>query len=204
MAIAIVSDLVMDVLRAADPERAKAAQAGLQRGTAAKELNLEFAEVVNTTHGKAAIGQSAGMSEPVQFETASMVVSRNDKEPRALNEIARGISPKERAYEQFEATVLRSFVEEMLPKSIENIYGEGTAGGVWRSMQADFISQELAKSGGIGIAASLARLDHSKTQALTGAHLNDISPRADGTGASIVNSTEWPYFSSSRIGALES
>jgi peptidoglycan hydrolase FlgJ len=192
MAIAIVSDLVLDVVRAADPERAKIAQAGLQRGAADKALAAEFADVVNLVRSNESISHRAGKPS-----------SAGENGIPALNEIARRTSPKEKAYEQFEATVLRSFVEEMLPKSTENTYGEGTAGGVWRSMQADFMSQELAKSGGIGIAASLARLDHSKTQALSGAHLNSISPRADG-GASIVHSIEWPYFGSSKMGVLES
>jgi peptidoglycan hydrolase FlgJ len=192
MAIAIVSDLVLDVVRAADPERAKIAQAGLQRGAADKALAAEFADAVDMVRNNESIGQRAGMPS-----------SSGENGIPALNEIARRTSPKEKAYEQFEATVLRSFVEEMLPKSTENTYGEGTAGGVWRSMQADFMSQELAKSGGIGIAASLARLDHSKTQALSGTHLNSISPRADGSAA-IAHSIEWPYFGSSKFGALES
>ncbi len=192
MAIAIVSDLVLDVVRAADPERVKIAQAGLQRGAAVRALANEFADAVNLVRSNEGIGQRAGTPS-----------STGEKGASALNEIPRATGAKEKAYEQFEATVLRSFVEEMLPKSTENTYGEGTAGGVWRSMQADFMSQELAKSGGIGIAASLARLDHSKTQALSGAHLNNISPRIDGS-ASTAHSIEWPYFDGPKIGALES
>ena len=92
----------------------------------------------------------------------------------------------------------------MLPKSTENVYGEGTAGNVWRSMQADFMSQELAKSGGIGIAATLAKLDEAKAQSQPDMSLNEISPKAGGASGSLSSASEWPYFSRSKIGVLES
>ncbi|MBB4002480.1 MAG: rod-binding protein [Aurantimonas endophytica] len=58
--------------------------------------------------------------------------------------------------EQFEGFVLRSFVESMLPSEASSYFGSGTAGEVWRSMMAEEIGNELAKDGGIGIAASIA------------------------------------------------
>ncbi len=97
---------------------------------------------------------------------ASLVLNASD--PAAATGPSKAVNPKEKAYQQFEASVLRNFVEEMLPKATENVYGEGTAGNVWRSMQADFMSQELAKSGGIGIASTLARLDEAKARAQAG------------------------------------
>jgi Rod binding domain-containing protein len=58
--------------------------------------------------------------------------------------------------EQFEGFVLRSFIESMLPSEASSYFGSGTAGEVWRSMMAEEIGNELAKGGGIGIAASIA------------------------------------------------
>ena len=58
--------------------------------------------------------------------------------------------------EQFEGFVLRSFVESMLPSEASSYFGSGTAGEVWRSMMAEEIGNELAKGGGIGIAAAIA------------------------------------------------
>ena len=183
MAISIVSDLVLDVVKAANPERARIAQAGLQRGPSATHSAREFADVENTvkrTTGigrflatdivgdvvnaadpaklKTSIAQLAGTSDPERVDMASLVLNANDLGA------AKTVNPREKAYEQFEATVLRNFVEGMLPKATENVYGEGTAGNVWRSMQADFMSQELAKSGGIGIAATLATIEHTVEQ----------------------------------------
>ncbi len=223
MAISIVSDLVLDVVKAANPERARVAQAGLQRGPLATNSAREFADAENTVKrttgiGKflstdivadvvnsadpsklqASIAQLAGTSDPARVDMASLVLNAN------APDAAKAVNPKEKAYQQFEASILRNFVEEMLPKATENVYGEGTAGNVWRSMQADFMSQELAKSGGIGIAATLARLDEARARSQPDMTLNEISPRAGGASGSLSSASEWPYFSRSKIGVLES
>lgn len=57
---------------------------------------------------------------------------------------------------QFEAFVLQSFIEPMLPSS-EGVYGGGTAGSFWKSMLAEKLAAEMAKSGGIGIAKHIMR-----------------------------------------------
>lgn len=58
--------------------------------------------------------------------------------------------------QQFESFVLRSFVETMLPKENTSFFGSGTAGGIWRSMMAERLGEEIAASGGIGIAELLS------------------------------------------------
>ncbi|MDZ4792432.1 MAG: rod-binding protein [Hyphomicrobiales bacterium] len=57
---------------------------------------------------------------------------------------------------QFEAFVLQSFIEPMLPSS-DGVYGGGTAGSFWKSMLAEKLATEMAKSGGIGIAKHIMR-----------------------------------------------
>jgi peptidoglycan hydrolase FlgJ len=227
MAISIVSDLVLDVVKAANPERARIAQAGLQRGQSVASAAQEFADAEKSVKRNPGIGRFlstdivgdvinaanpakltnsiaklAGPSDAARVDMASLVLNASD--PASATGSIKPVNPKEKAYEQFEASVLRNFVEEMLPKKTENVYGEGTAGNVWRSMQADFMSQELAKSGGIGIASTLARLDEAKARAQAGTTLNEITPRADGARDSLSNASEWPYFSRSKIGVLES
>ncbi|MFA5957129.1 rod-binding protein [Hyphomicrobium sp.] len=54
--------------------------------------------------------------------------------------------------QQFEALYLRQMLEEYLPKDSAALFGEGTAGSVWRSMLADNMATTLSKSGTIGIA----------------------------------------------------
>ena len=223
MAISIVSDLVLDVVKAANPERARIAQAGLQRGPAAASSAREFADAENTVKRTSGIGRFlatdivgdvVNAADPAKLQTsiaklngttslgqmdmAGLVLNAND------SGAAKAANPKAKAYEQFEASILRNFVEGMLPKSAESVYGEGTAGNVWRSMQADFMSQELAKSGGIGIAATLARLDEARARSQGDVSLNEISPKAGGASGSLSSASEWPYFSRSKIGVLES
>jgi peptidoglycan hydrolase FlgJ len=229
MAISIVSDLVLDVVRAANPERSRNAQLALLQGKSVANSTRAFADAENTvkrspgigrflesdivgdvvnaanpTKLKGGIARLAGTSGMAQLDLASLVLDANGSSNGITSGSVNALNPKEKAYQQFEASVLRNFVEEMLPKSSENVYGEGTAGNVWRSMQADFMSQELAKSGGIGIASTLARLDEAKARSQTGADLNEIAPGTDNARESIINSTEWPYFSRAEIGGLES
>ena len=60
------------------------------------------------------------------------------------------------AYGQFEAFVLQSFVQSMLPKNATNVFGKGSAGEFWKSMLAEKMGDELARSGQVGIARRLA------------------------------------------------
>jgi Rod binding domain-containing protein len=100
------------------------------------------------------------------------------------------MTARAKANQQFEAVMLRSMVEDMLPKDSSAIYGEGTAGNIWRSMQADFISQELSKAGGVGIAKMLNKSQDRIGNAVDAASLNQILPRAD----NLTPIKDWPYF----------
>ncbi len=139
MAISIVSDLVLDVVKAANPERARIAQAGLQRGQSVASSAREFADAENTVKRNPGIGRFlatdivrdvvnaadpsklttsiaklGGTSAPAGVDMASLVLNASD---------TKAINPKAKAYQQFEASVLRNFVEEMLPKATEKVYG---------------------------------------------------------------------------------
>ncbi len=59
--------------------------------------------------------------------------------------------------QQFEALYLRQMLEEWMPKDSESLFGEGTAGSVWRSMLADNMATTLSKSGTIGIAQMIMK-----------------------------------------------
>src|SRR6202020_3652029 len=60
-----------------------------------------------------------------------------------------------KARTQFEAMMLNSFVSEMLPKDTGEVFGEGMAGDMWRSMLAEQVSTQIAKSGKLGLARRL-------------------------------------------------
>ena len=58
-------------------------------------------------------------------------------------------------YQQFEATMLKSFFETMLPKKADAVFGSGLAGDVWKSMLAELLATMVSRTKSIGIARQL-------------------------------------------------
>ena len=137
MAISPPSDLVLDVVRAADPASVQEAQAKLKSNRASFEAT-SLAEAGNGF--KSAVGI-------LDRDSASRASASDGASSKAIPE----------TYRKFEAMVLQNFVKSMLPAESEEIYGKGTAGEMWRSMMADEMGQVISKRGGIGIAKSLMR-----------------------------------------------
>ena len=52
--------------------------------------------------------------------------------------------------------MLQSFIQSMLPKNAKHVFGKGTAGEVWKSMLAEKLGAEIARSGQVGLAKRLA------------------------------------------------
>jgi hypothetical protein len=140
VAITPPSDIILDVARAADPERYREAVEKLAR--------------LRATDAAAAASSSTG-SPP-----AERAAPPGPASPATSPVFSR--SPRRRldAYGQFEAFVLQSFVQSMLPKNATNVYGRGTAGEVWKSMLAERMGEELARSGQVGIAQRLAAAEN--------------------------------------------
>ena len=135
----IANDLITDVINAADPIAQRSAVSRLERMTPATDT--EFASVLK---GEFASGQSQAMPVPTGGPVPTTPIIRQ-------NEGSHGV------YRKFEAFVLQMFVESMLPKDAEQVFGKGSAGNIWRSMMAEQIGNEMAKGKGIGIAQQLAK-----------------------------------------------
>lgn len=56
------------------------------------------------------------------------------------------------AFVKFEAMVLQTFMQSLLPKESEAVFGSGMAGDMWKSMLAEQLGKVMAERGGIGIA----------------------------------------------------
>lgn len=65
------------------------------------------------------------------------------------------------AAQKFEAFVLQTFIQEMMPETPEGVYGSGIAGDFWKSMMAEKIADQVAQRGSIGIADLVRRADLS-------------------------------------------
>lgn len=147
MAIKPPSDIVLDVVRAADPARQRVAVEKLT-GSPSTQPAHEFAELVG------------GARSPDRFGTCGEPASRpgNDEAPDA--------------FRSFEAFFIQNFLQSMLPKAAEATYGSGTAGEVWRSQLAEKMGDEIAKAGGIGIADRLL-MDRAKNEQAAAAAADD-------------------------------
>ena len=140
MAISPPSDLVLDVVRAADPTQVQEAQAKLKSNRAAFEA---------TSLAEAGAG----------FQAAVGILNRNSVTTHAAAEGVSAVGGKAipEHLRKFETMVLQNFVKSMLPAESEETYGKGTAGEMWRGMMADQLGEALGKGGGIGIAEALAK-----------------------------------------------
>ncbi|MBB4364158.1 MULTISPECIES: rod-binding protein [unclassified Bradyrhizobium] len=144
MIVTATPDLVLDVLEAADPVTQRAATAKLD---ALKSSDADFAATMDAEAGKAA----AAAEQPATKVSEAQSDVVNGPPVRMIKAPASG-----EVYRKFEAFILQTFVETMLPKESEQVFGKGTAGGVWKSMLAEQLGSQLAKGNGVGIAKQLA------------------------------------------------
>jgi Rod binding domain-containing protein len=138
MAINPPSDIVLDVVKAADPSRLDEAQAKLKAGQAA----LQAQRLANTEN-------SFDATIARDHIRGDMKLANPDKKQ----------APE--TYRKFEAMVLTNFLKSMMPDS-EEIYGKGATGEIWKGMMAEKLADEISRDGGIGIADSLA--EHGATK----------------------------------------
>jgi len=58
-------------------------------------------------------------------------------------------------FQKFEAMVLGTFFQSMMPTGTDSVYGEGMSGDMWKSLLAQQLGDTVAERGGIGIANRL-------------------------------------------------
>lgn len=107
------------------------------------DIVLDVARAVEPAQAAAARATLASRSGGVAGTSAgfSMSAAARPAGPQAPEE-----------FKRFEAMVLQSFVQTMLPKDGTAVYGGGMAGEMWKSMLAQHVSEAMAERGGIGIA----------------------------------------------------
>ena len=139
MAIDASSDIVLEVAKAADPTRAAAVAQRLNAlsGAAAADAT-DFADTLAATAPAVPNGPS-GADARARFAAAA----------EATDEKAAKVKTG------FEAVMLNSFVSEMMPKDTSSVFGQGLAGDMWKSMLADQVSRQMAKTDTLGIAKRL-------------------------------------------------
>lgn len=124
MAISPPGDIVLDVMKAADPSAAATARARL-----------------------ASLGNAT-----TSASFASEVSARTDTAPASSS-----TAPSPEAFAKFEAMVLQSFFQSMMPEDTSSVYGQGLSGEMWQNLLAEQLGHAVAKRGGIGIADRILR-----------------------------------------------
>ena len=133
------TDVVLEVASAADPSRAS---------LAAQRLNALAGSNVPTANFAADVDRAAQAGSSAPIANAADARSRLAEAPGGPDKVAQ-------AKTQFEAMMLNSFVGELLPKDTSDFFGKGMAGDMWRSMLAEQVSMQIAKSGKLGLARRL-------------------------------------------------
>jgi Rod binding domain-containing protein len=135
------TDVVLEVLSAADPSRASVAA---QRLNALAGSNAPIADFA------ADLDRAAGSAGAASASLAGAADARS-----RLAERPGGPDKLGQAKTQFEAMMLNSFVNELLPKDTGEVFCQGMAGDMWRSMLSEQVSMQIAKSGKLGLARRL-------------------------------------------------
>jgi len=127
------SDVVLGVLEAAEPARAQAAAERLQ-----------------------ALGADAApQTFAADLDRAADASARPPGLADARSALAKAPDAASRVKVEFDAMLINSFVGEMLPKDADAVFGQGTAGDIWRSMLSEQIAQQIARSGALGLSRRL-------------------------------------------------
>jgi hypothetical protein len=153
MTIAPGSDIVLDALMAADPAKSRAVAEKLSQMRPSRVGDFDTAVSEPDAALKAASAASVGAAPQQAADVTAPLAQRPPPQIDAAGPRGGAIPP---AYRKFEAFVLQTFIESMLPRGSAVNFGKGVAGDVWRSMLAEQLGNAVAKSGGVGIAKFLA------------------------------------------------
>jgi Rod binding domain-containing protein len=134
------TDVILEVLNAADPSRASAAAQRLSSLAASSGAGADF---------------SADLNRAAEPMTASPALDANATAARAIPQAPAGSERLNKAKTQFEAMMLEPLIGEMFPKDATQVFGQGTAGDMWKTMLAEQVSMQVARSGALGLAKRL-------------------------------------------------
>lgn len=140
MSVTLSSDLIMDVMRSADPNRREVAVAKLRTVGRSAEHDVASADFADTLNPLTQL--TDGSTRPAGI-TGEGTTGRMATSP----------------YREFERMVLRNLFETLLPVSDSGVFGSGPGAAIWRSMAADQMAGIYADDGGVGIADMLQKVD---------------------------------------------
>lgn len=145
-------DLILGVSRAADAVKQREALARLER--LSRQSSVDVAANAGAASSASAPASVADWQTQLRIAGANAPRSGAVMTPPSTADAAEKKTSD--VYVQFEAVLLQNMVEAMMPKESESMFGGGTAGGMWKSMLAEKVAAEIARSGVIGVAKQVA------------------------------------------------
>ena len=111
------------------------------------DMALQPLRALDPARLQAALGQRAAAAGAPR-ESFALAPNGGPEAPGAAGPKA----PVPESFRRFEAMVLQTFIQNMLPRDGGAVYGKGVAGDMWKSQLAEKIADAIAGRGGIGIA----------------------------------------------------
>lgn len=152
MSIAPPSDIVTDVVNAADPFRsANAAQRLAKLAQTKKTSEIEFSKFVQATATRSQPAKSFNEKEThvAIINNDLLATSQRAKTDSHMTDL-------KKAHQKLESIFLQGIITSMLSNQQSKIYGKGIAGSYWKSFMAEAIANQVASGKSIGIAESLS------------------------------------------------
>jgi peptidoglycan hydrolase FlgJ len=137
-------DIIADVMGHAEPARLKAATRLLQAMSTKKTAPSDAAQF-QLVKAKA---------EPNSFKVANSPAAIRSHDGHQASSMQRAMSTdvthkktRKEAMQGLETVLATKMVEAMMPKDQSRLYGEGTAGEIWRGLHIDAMGKALASRG---------------------------------------------------------
>ncbi len=172
MSISPPSDLILDVMKAADPQRMQEAALRLKDMAAARAAAAETGagkwseslrmagfspagagRKISTPHLDAA----SGTRSPAPSATDAAAGRALTRAPATADGSGDAVRRMREGFAALEGVVLENMLDGMLGGSGSKVFGEGLAGEYWKSMMARAIASQVARRSGMGLAEALVR-----------------------------------------------
>jgi hypothetical protein len=138
----------MDVAQAADPLKLQAATSKLAARAAGTAGTTSFAAALAA--GGAGLTAMGPTTRPALLPPTTASFGNRPAESKQVT-----------TDRKFEAVVLQNFVENIMPKDTE-LFGDKASADMVRTLMAEQISNQLARSSSFGIAKSLERFQNAQ------------------------------------------
>ncbi len=137
MSIFPATDLVIDVGLAADPSRKAEALKHLEK--------LSFSTDVSASNSELPIPYNTHSSNRLSVHNSKSNLSTSPN-------VASGNQDSHvLAFKKFEAFILQTWLEILLPNAGSGAYGNDQAGSLWRSFMAEQLGDQLSKNDSLGL-----------------------------------------------------